>query len=48
MIHRSSPENVPILLVGGGGHCKSCIDAIEQTGKWESDHHNSDGKRKVI
>ena len=22
-----------IILIGGGGHCKSCIDVIEQTGK---------------
>ena len=24
-----------ILLVGGGGHCKACIDVIEQTGKFQ-------------
>ncbi len=24
-----------ILLLGGGGHCKSCIDVIEQEGKYE-------------
>lgn len=24
-----------ILLVGGGGHCKSCIDVIEQQGTYE-------------
>ena len=24
----------PLLLVGGGGHCKSCIDVIEQEGKY--------------
>lgn len=24
-----------LILVGGGGHCKSCIDVIEQTGKYE-------------
>jgi len=24
-----------ILLVGGGGHCKSCIDVIEQEGKYK-------------
>jgi sugar O-acyltransferase (sialic acid O-acetyltransferase NeuD family) len=24
-----------ILLVGGGGHCKSCIDVIEQEGKYQ-------------
>ena len=25
-----------ILLVGGGGHCKSCIDVIEQEGRFRS------------
>jgi sugar O-acyltransferase (sialic acid O-acetyltransferase NeuD family) len=25
----------PIILIGGGGHCKSCIDIIEQTGLYE-------------
>jgi sugar O-acyltransferase (sialic acid O-acetyltransferase NeuD family) len=24
-----------ILLIGAGGHCKSCIDVIEQIGEWE-------------
>ncbi len=24
-----------IILLGGGGHCKSCIDVIEQQGKYE-------------
>ncbi len=24
-----------ILLIGGGGHCKSCIDVIEQEGRFE-------------
>ena len=24
-----------IILVGGGGHCKSCIDVIEQLGEYE-------------
>jgi sugar O-acyltransferase (sialic acid O-acetyltransferase NeuD family) len=24
-----------ILLIGGGGHCKSCIEVIESTGKYE-------------
>lgn len=24
-----------ILLVGAGGHCKSCIDVIEQIGEWQ-------------
>ena len=27
----------PILLVGGGGHCRSCIDVIEQEGKYKID-----------
>jgi sugar O-acyltransferase (sialic acid O-acetyltransferase NeuD family) len=27
-----SKEN--IILIGGGGHCKSCIDVIEQEGKY--------------
>ena len=25
----------PILLVGGGGHCRSCIDVIEQEGRYK-------------
>lgn len=25
----------PILLIGGGGHCKACIDVIEQEGKYK-------------
>jgi sugar O-acyltransferase (sialic acid O-acetyltransferase NeuD family) len=25
----------PLLLVGGGGHCLSCIDVIETEGKWQ-------------
>ena len=24
----------PILLIGGGGHCRSCIDVIEAEGKY--------------
>jgi sugar O-acyltransferase (sialic acid O-acetyltransferase NeuD family) len=24
-----------ILLVGAGGHCKACIDVIEQIGEWQ-------------
>ncbi len=24
-----------IILIGGGGHCKSCIDVIEQTNEYE-------------
>ena len=26
---------IPIVLVGGGGHCRSVIDVIESTGKYE-------------
>ena len=29
------PNRNKILLVGGGGHCKSVIDVIEQEGKYE-------------
>ena len=25
----------PLLLIGGGGHCRSCIDVIETTGRFE-------------
>jgi len=25
-----------IILIGGGGHCKSCIDVIEQEGKYQT------------
>jgi len=24
-----------IILIGGGGHCKSCIDVVEQQGKYQ-------------
>jgi sugar O-acyltransferase (sialic acid O-acetyltransferase NeuD family) len=24
-----------ILLIGAGGHCKSCIDVLEQIGEWQ-------------
>ncbi|MEA1987984.1 MAG: acetyltransferase, partial [Pseudomonadota bacterium] len=24
-----------ILLIGAGGHCKSCIDVIEKIGEWQ-------------
>lgn len=24
-----------LILIGGGGHCKSCIDVIESTGNWK-------------
>lgn len=26
---------LPIILIGGGGHCKSCIDVIEQEGRYK-------------
>ncbi len=26
---------MPLILIGGGGHCRACIDVIESTGKWE-------------
>lgn len=25
---------IPLILIGGGGHCKSCIDVIETEGKY--------------
>jgi len=25
----------PILLIGAGGHCRSCVDVIEQEGRWD-------------
>ncbi len=25
----------PLLLIGGGGHCRSCIDVIEASGRYE-------------
>ena len=29
-------KNIPtLLLLGGGGHCKSCIDVIENGGKYK-------------
>ncbi|SHL92992.1 acetyltransferase [Mucilaginibacter sp. OK098] len=29
------PEKKPLILIGGGGHCKSCIEVINATGDWE-------------
>ena len=26
-----------LILIGGGGHCASCIDVIEQEGKFKID-----------
>lgn len=28
-------EKKPLVLIGGGGHCKACIDVVEATGQWE-------------
>jgi sugar O-acyltransferase (sialic acid O-acetyltransferase NeuD family) len=25
----------PLILIGGGGHCKSCIEVIHSSGQWE-------------
>lgn len=27
-------SKLPLILIGGGGHCRSCIDVIEQEGKY--------------
>ncbi len=27
--------NNELILIGGGGHCKSCIDVIEQSGQYK-------------
>jgi len=29
------PKRKKLILLGGGGHCKSCIDVIEQEGKYK-------------
>lgn len=31
-------NKLPIVLIGGGGHCKSCIEVIESTGSFEIVH----------
>jgi len=28
-------ERIKLILIGGGGHCKACIDVIEQTNQFE-------------
>lgn len=33
-IKRYNMKQEPIILIGGGGHCKSCIDVIEQEGRY--------------
>lgn len=30
-----SSKKIPLLLIGGGGHCRSCIDVIEATADYE-------------
>lgn len=30
----SRQKKEPLVLIGGGGHCKACIDVIEATGEW--------------
>ncbi len=30
-----SGQSRSLVLIGGGGHCKACIDVIEATGKWD-------------
>lgn len=30
-----SAVKIPLLLIGGGGHCRSCIDVIEATGEYD-------------
>ena len=32
---QNSAASLPLILVGGGGHCQSCIDVIESTGQFE-------------
>lgn len=31
----SGQAKQPLVLIGGGGHCKACIDVIEATGEWD-------------
>lgn len=28
-------ETIPLILIGGGGHCIACIDVIESTRRFE-------------
>ncbi|GKT11117.1 MAG: hypothetical protein ISEC1_P0080 [Thiomicrorhabdus sp.] len=28
-------HKIPLLLIGGGGHCRSCIDVVDATGEYE-------------
>ena len=45
-------EKTPILLVGAGGHCKSCIDVVEQDGRFKIvgivDRPGADSPRDVL
>lgn len=45
-------EKTPILLVGAGGHCKSCIDVVEQNGRFQIvgivDRPGTDSPREVL
>ncbi len=45
------PRITPLLLLGGGGHCRSCLDVIETTGKYEIAgivQPQSDGQAPVL
>lgn len=33
-LSESGQAKKPLVLIGGGGHCKACIDVIEATGEW--------------
>ena len=37
-----------IILIGGGGHCKSCIDIIEKTKKFRITGIIDNNKKKEI
>lgn len=34
-LSKSGQVKQPLVLIGGGGHCKACIDVIEATGIWD-------------
>lgn len=41
----------PLVLIGGGGHCKSCIDVIESIDEWQIIgilDKNSDGQGEMF
>jgi len=31
----SAAARLPLVLLGGGGHCKACVDVVEAAGRWE-------------